>query len=173
MFSAMVHTGWWTLVSQDTTLFTYSAQYFAKSRIVKPKLTHTFHLTGSWNGPRNYKNSKENFCLNIPSSERNEGNEFQVIFGFIFGVVFYHLIRGDLSVVTGATLPKRHICSVGTDATFPNRHIRSSNRHIHSAKMGYPRIDTSIRSERVQRFRINMSVRRTDLFIRIPLLMLD
>jgi len=43
---------------------------------------------------------------------------------------FYIWIRGNFSVVTGATLPNGHICSVGTDIIFSNRHIRSLNRDI-------------------------------------------
>ena len=51
---------------------------------------------------------------------------------------------GNLSVVTGVTLPNRHICSVGMGATIPSD--TSPNRHIHSIGTGATVLNRYIRS---------------------------
>ena len=137
--------GRWSPMVQHS--FTCSTQHFIKSRTDKPKLTCTFHLTESWNRPKDCKNSEESFCLYRPCIQREEKGkwiEFRVYFWLCLWMVFclYIEIRGNHSVITGATLLNRHICSVGMDTTFPNRHICSRNRHIQSAEMSFLQIDT-------------------------------
>ena len=110
-----------------------------KTTYIEPKLTCTFHLTRSWNKPKDYKNFEENFCLNRSCIQRGGEEKWIRVFLVIYlkwYSAFYIGIRGNLSVVTGATLSNRHICSVGKGTTFSNRHIRSLNRYIHSAGTG-------------------------------------
>ena len=62
--------------------------------------------------------------------KRNRKYELYLVISLEWYSAFYIWIRGNFSVVTGATLPNGLICSVGTDIIFSNRHIRSLNRDI-------------------------------------------
>ena len=122
--------------------FTCSAQYFAKSRTVEPKLTCTFQLFKKTKVPnRNRQKTRilKGIQLNFFELIYSCGGCYSEFFRLVlFGVEFYYLYRNSeeafwsrhiRSIRMGTSIPNRHMCLVGTGATFLNRHIRSSNRH--------------------------------------------